>query len=153
MYNHHMIDNHEGNLGHWVKRLNIAMTQNVNRILQPYGLTHSQWQVLYYVANTDNEITTQKDLLAKLYLESATLTKLVDTLVRKGWLTREENTIDRRVNTLKLTSAGKRNWQKLPDPIQQGRAVLLKGIDPKDVEQARRVLERAFNNLKATEET
>src|SRR5688500_6335618 len=100
-------------LSHWLKRAYLAMTAHVNEVLRPHDLTPSQWQVLALVGKCAPEPVTQKKIQCCLRVEAATLTGVVDGLVRRGWLTRSENAEDRRVNELCLTAAGKEVYGKL----------------------------------------
>ncbi|MHB1629347.1 MAG: MarR family winged helix-turn-helix transcriptional regulator [Bacilli bacterium] len=75
------------NLGHWVRRVYHEITLRTNEVLRPYGLARSQWEVLYRIVSTDG--VTQKDSQTAMDVESGTLTGIVDSLVKKGWLVRD----------------------------------------------------------------
>src|SRR5260370_18651032 len=83
-------------LGHWIKRAFLALTGHVNDLLRPHDLTYSQWQVLSFVARHTDGAATQKELQCWLKVEAATLTGVIDGLVRRGWLTRSDSADDRR---------------------------------------------------------
>jgi DNA-binding MarR family transcriptional regulator len=138
---------YDGHLGHTVKRLYHLMGQYFNTILRPYGLASSQWYVLY--AMSQSAQITQKELQAAMQIESATLTAMVDALVRKGWIERRQSPRDRRVKELHFTAEGKRLWEKLPDPIMAIRARMLQGIALDEEKTARKILDKAIQNLEA----
>jgi DNA-binding MarR family transcriptional regulator len=135
-------------LGHWIKRAYLSLSGYVNERLRPHDLTFSQWQVLSFVARRDGGVTTQKELQSWLKVEAATLTGVVDGLERRGWLTREESTDDRRVRRLALTAAGRRVYESvspwLSEEVQQR---VLEGLSPGQVAVAREVLQRVVENL------
>jgi DNA-binding MarR family transcriptional regulator len=83
-----------------------------------------------------------------LRVEAATLTGVIDGLVRHGWLLRRENAADRRVNELLLTEAGAAVYGKLaPWVSQQVRERLQRGLSPGQVTLAREVLQQMAQNL------
>jgi DNA-binding MarR family transcriptional regulator len=137
-------------LGHWLKRAYLAMTAHVNEVLRPHDLTHSQWQVLALVGKCDPAAVTQKKIQCCLRVEAATLTGVVDGLVRRGWLIRRENAEDRRVNELCLTDAGKAvhselsSWvtAKVAERVQQG-------LTPAQVAETKAILQQIAANLEA----
>jgi len=136
------------NLGHWIKRYHLLASQQVNDILKPYGLARSQWNVLFYVQQSDG--LSQKKLQGLLHIESASLTGIVDSLIRKGWLERTTDQHDRRIKILTFTTAGKERWRTVPDPISIVNSHTLKNIPEDDIMIARQVLERAVRNLENT---
>jgi DNA-binding MarR family transcriptional regulator len=135
-------------LGHWLKRAYLAMTGHVNDLLRPHDLTHSQWQVLALVGKRAPEPATQREIQACLRVEAATLTGIVDGLVRRGWLVRRENAADRRVNELSLTEDGAAVYRELCEwvtPRLQER--IQRDLSPGQVAVAREVLQQVVRNL------
>lgn len=133
------------NLGHWIKRVDHAITLRTNALLRPYGLARSQWEVLFRIAATAG--VTQKSLQSAMQVESGTLTGIVDTLIRKGWITRAAQPQDRRVNLLQLTIEGRHRWQEVPNPITQLRPRMMQGISSADEAWAIHILQQAVRNL------
>ena len=72
-----------------------------DRRVKSLGLTRSQWWVLQYVFR--NHGATQSELAEVLEIEKATLGRLLDRLVDKGWLRREADAGDRRAKRIYLT--------------------------------------------------
>ena len=138
-------------LGHWIKRAFLALTGHVNDLLRPHDLTFSQWQVLSFVARKPAGAATQRELQCWLKVEAATLTGVVDGLVRRGWLTRSENADDRRVKQLALTPEGHAAYEAVSPWLSeavQGR--VLEGLSPGQVAVAREVLQRVVENLEGS---
>lgn len=135
-------------LSHWLKRAYLAMTAYVNDLLRPHELTYSQWQVLSLVGKRAPAPATQREVQNCLRVEAATLTGVIDGLVRRGWLLRRENAADRRVNELLLTEAGAAVYLKLaPWVSEQVRERLQRGLSPGQVTLAREVLQQMAQNL------
>ena len=72
-----------------------------DRRVKSLGLTRSQWWVLQHVFR--NHGATQSELAEVLEIEKATLGRLLDRLVDKGWLRRESDAGDRRAKRIYLT--------------------------------------------------
>jgi DNA-binding MarR family transcriptional regulator len=121
------------------------MTVRINEVLRPYGLARSQWEVLYRIVNAEG--ITQKDLQSVMNVESGTLTGIVDSLVKKGWLTRQEHPHDRRIKLLKMNLESQKRWSNIPNPIHLLRPHMMKGISEEEETFAIKLLQNAVMNL------
>ena len=132
-------------VGAWAKRLYFASRGVMDTVLRPYGLGSTQWYVLHQLANVGP--TMQRDLVNMLNIERATLSGVVTTLVRKGLVAQAPDSEDQRQRMLRITRAGSRLWEALPNPIEQILKVAFDGADPAELEIARRVLQSATKRL------
>ena len=132
-------------VGAWAKRLYFASRGVMDAVLRPYGLGSTQWYVLHQLANVGP--TMQRDLVNMLNIERATLSGVVTTLVRKGLVAQAPDTEDQRQRMLRMTRAGSKLWEALPDPIEQILQVAFDDADPAEVEVARKVLQAATKRL------
>jgi DNA-binding MarR family transcriptional regulator len=132
-------------VGAWAKRLYFASRAVMDTVLRPYGLGSTQWYVLYQLANEGPTI--QRDLVRMLNIERATLSGVVAALVRKGLVAQAPDSEDQRQRILRLTRAGGKLWKALPNPIEQIVEVAFDGVDPAEMEIARRVLQDATRRL------
>ena len=132
-------------VGAWAKRLYFASRGVMDTVLRPYGLGSTQWYVLYQLANVGP--TMQRDLVNMLNIERATLSGVVMTLVRKGLVAQAPDSDDQRQRMLRLTRAGSKLWEALPNPIEQILQVAFEDADPGEMEIARRVLQAATKRL------
>ena len=114
-------------------------------ILRPYDIGSTQWYVLYHLANEGP--TMQRDLVLMLQIERATLSGVVTTLVRKGFVDQTPDTEDQRQRMLRMTRAGTKLWKELPDPIDLIITVAFGDADPAELAIARRVLQTATQQL------
>jgi DNA-binding MarR family transcriptional regulator len=83
--------------------------------------------VLYQLANVGP--TMQRDLVNMLNIERTTL-GVVTTLVRKGLVAQAPDSDDQRQHMLRITRAGSRLWEALPNPIEQILKVAFADADP-----------------------
>ena len=132
-------------VGAWAKRLYFASRAVMDTVLRPYGLGSTQWYVLYQLATQG--ATMQRELVEIMNIERATLSGIVTTLVRKGLVSQTPDADDQRQRMLRLTRAGSKLWNALPNPVEQILRVAFHGADPAEMEIARKVLETATKQL------
>ncbi len=73
-------------------------------LLDEIGLTYTQYIVMLVM--WEERRISVKELGAKLYLDSGTLTPVLKSLASKGFVTRERSTEDERVLIIELTAEG-----------------------------------------------
>ena len=78
------VDVAQESVGPWVKRCYMAARAAMEDALRPHGLGATQWYVLYQLAHDGP--TLQRDLQRTLTVERATLSVVVTTLARKGFV-------------------------------------------------------------------
>jgi len=88
----------------------------------------------------------QRDLVGLLQIERATVSIVVTSLVRKGLVERSKDAVDQRQKELRLTTAGARLWDELPD-LTFIRDIAFGGFSDADIETAVRVLKKATEQL------
>lgn len=132
-------------VGAWAKRLYFAARSVMDSVLRPYDLGSTQWYVLHQLANKGP--TMQRDLVAMLQIERATLSGIVATLVRKGLVEQMPDSDDQRQRMLRITRSGMKLWKKLPDPTELILELAFDGVDPAELAIARRVLQTATQRL------
>ena len=115
--------------------------------LRPHGIGATQWYVLYQLAHDGP--TLQRDLQRTLNVERETLSVVVTTLARKGFVEQLPDRVDQRQKLLQLTSAGARLWKKLPD-LSRIEDVAFNGMDAADLATAVRVLRTATDRLNSS---
>lgn len=74
--------------------------------LKPYDLTHSQLNVLHILANNYPEPMTSKAIKQQLIVASPDITRLLDRLVKKEWVSRETCESNRRELDITITETG-----------------------------------------------
>jgi len=89
----------------------------------------------------------QRDLSLLPKIERATLSGVVATLVRKGFVLQTPRRCGSTSTYLEITDAGLKLWDELPDPIALGHAISFDGADEDDLATTRRVLRAATPRL------
>ncbi|MCH5583975.1 MarR family transcriptional regulator [Shimazuella sp. AN120528] len=142
-----MNDLAEQQLGHWVRQLNHVLIHSISETLKPFDLGHSQWQVLS-ILDAEKKISIKK-LREQMNVESGTLTGVIDALIRKGWVLREEDPKDRRIKQIMMTKTGQIRWASLPNPKSLVHQKLSNNIPLEEIAVTVKVLQQAYENLTA----
>ncbi|WP_297770802.1 MarR family transcriptional regulator [uncultured Roseovarius sp.] len=111
------------------------------------GLTAVQFRVLQIVADWESCTATQ--IAQQMRVSQATVTALVDKLVKHGVVVREKSQTDRRQTNIVITAAGRDTIRRAPDALQQRYVRKFETLE--DWEQAQLVasLERVATMLDA----
>ena len=109
-------------------------------------ITIDQWLVMKVIQeNSENK---QHEVAGKVFKDSASVTRIIDLLIKKGLLERDIHSSDRRRTELNLTKKGKNILSKTQKIVSENRAKALKGIDEKKISDLRTVLNTIISNCK-----
>lgn len=133
-----------GTVGAWAKRCFFAGRALMEEALRPHGLGATQWYVLHQLAQVGP--TMQRELVALLQIERATVSIVVSALVRKGLVEQVPSDRDQRQKLLRLTPAGTKLWSELPD-LAFIHDEAFGGFSAADIETTARVLRVATERL------
>ena len=87
--------------GSWVE-------ENVKRALSPFNLTHAQLNALSILLQNDPEPVSAIELKKKILVSNPDITRLLDRLVKKGYVLRETCPENRRKIDISLTDSGRK---------------------------------------------
>lgn len=76
--------------------------------------------------------TSQQRLAIHLALEKSTVSRLVDAMVAKGWVSKAKDPDNRRFQIVKLTPAGSAEAAAVTDAIRRRRARILSALTPEE---------------------
>lgn len=107
-------------------------------------ITIDQWLVLKTLY--DNPNITQREIAVSVFKDDASVTRMIDLLVKKGFLERSPYPEDRRRFGLELTAQGKKTQQALMPVIIRNRATALDGLSFEEVSTLRNLLQKITDN-------
>lgn len=84
---------------------------------QATGVTAAQFRALQIIAERGD--VTATEISQRMRVTQATVTSLVDKLVREGMVLREKSSADRRQTNIHITPKGRQTLDSAPDPLQQ----------------------------------
>lgn len=122
------------------------ITQAYHPLLSAHGLTYPQYLVLMVLWEKDAQPV--NDIAKRLYLETNTVTPLVQRMEKEGILTRNKGKKDARQMIVKLTQKGKQLQEDLSNvPFSVGSAVICKSVTPETVPELFRMLDDMIAQL------
>jgi DNA-binding MarR family transcriptional regulator len=103
--------------------LNLARTtdsfaRDIEVLLQPYGITSTQYNVLRILRGAGAEGATCTEISERLLTMDPDVTRLLDRLEKSGLAERARSTTDRRVVLTKITDEGQKLLQQLDEPVR-----------------------------------
>lgn len=109
-------------------------------------ITIDQWLVLK--ALHSNPDLNQHEIAVATFKDHASLTRIVELLVKKELLSRTIHTHDRRRFNLTLTRKGIQMLKAMEPVVNNNRKAALKGLTKTDINQLQHMLNRVINNCK-----
>lgn len=113
--------------------------------LNHYNITRSQWIALYYIKN--NNMITQKQLADKMSLKEPSVVRLLDKMELYGWVNRISSNDDKRMKFLALTDSGKEIETAMLDVAEKFKSDVLYGISLKDLDVFKSTLNKMLINI------
>jgi DNA-binding MarR family transcriptional regulator len=113
---------------------------------QGFDITIDQWLVLN--ALYEKPDITQLEIAGKVFKDTASVTRIIDLLIKKGLLIREAHNTDRRRFTLELTAEGRKLITKITGVVERNRAIALQGITEKELIRMKETLNNIIDNCK-----
>ena len=122
------------------------LTQAYHPLLSVQGLTYPQYLVLLVLWEKDAQPV--NDIAKRLYLETNTVTPLLQRMEKEGILTRKRGREDARQMIVSLTKKGKDLQNILADvPATVGQAVICDSVTPETAPDLFRILDDIINKL------
>lgn len=97
----------------------------------------------------DNESLTQLELVNITGLKAPTISITLRNMERDGIVRREKNDSDRRETHVFITPAGREMYEKLLAAIEKAQDIMVKNVNAKDLDTAKKVAEKMCANLLA----
>lgn len=111
-------------------------------------ITVDQKLILQYL--NDYPELSQNEIAELVFKDSASLTRMIDLMVGKGYLERSVNPKDRRRFIVELTPKGKEILEKLAPVIVENRKKAFAGISGEELIQLEKTLYKIISNLNET---
>ncbi|WP_277186735.1 MarR family winged helix-turn-helix transcriptional regulator [Caballeronia sp. BR00000012568055] len=139
----------ESSLGYYLSKARNVLVARTDVALKPLDLTSRQIGVVLMLAS--GRARTPQELSREMSYDSGSMTRMLDRLEKKGFLSRTRSDADRRIVELSLTERGRDAAARLP---QIGAAVLneqLQGFTRAELDTLTGLLARIIGNTPADE--
>lgn len=103
-------------------------------------------QLLVLQTMKDQPELTQQQIAVAVFKDFASITRIIDLLVRKGFLKRSDHPTDRRRFELTLTPEGNDLLEQVRPRILKNRRIALEGVEEEEMAIARKVLAKIVEN-------
>lgn len=139
--------NPDVSVGHLMRTLLACLSQEIERELEPSGLTNAQWKPLFTLAL--GRAFTVAELARTCQLDAGGTTRLLDRLEAKGFCKRLRSLEDRRVVNVELTDAGREAAKAVPIALSRVQNAHLAGFSADEVQMLTGFLRRMLDNANA----
>lgn len=116
--------------------------------LAEVGLSDATWSPLVHIGRSGGGIS-QKDLAARVGIDTSTLVRLLDILSAKGLIERRQDPTDRRANLLYLTPEGQSMLARIQQVLDVAETRMLADWDDETMQQLTDRLEQLDQRLRA----
>jgi DNA-binding MarR family transcriptional regulator len=136
-------------LPYLLNRAGARIAASFSEEVRPLGATLQMWRVLAALREQDGR--RMGDLSKTTSIEVSTLTRLVDTMEKKGLVARRRDAADARVVALHVTPAGRRLTQRITPIAERYERVALAGFTAVETDTLKATLRRLYINMEALE--
>lgn len=122
------------------------LTQAYHPLLSQHGLTYPQYLVLLVLWEKDAQPVNA--IARRLYLETNTVTPLIQRMEKIGIVARNKGDKDARQMIVTLTRKGKQLQEKLAEvPVTVGKAVICESVTPETAPELFRMLDDMITKM------
>lgn len=114
--------------------------------LSEIGLEIGQPKMITYLAN--NGPCRQRELAAYFEIDSAAVSRMLDSLEKGGFVIRKADEESRRSNLIALTDKGRKAQRKWRDYCQEMEKIMLRGFNEEEKTRFAEYLSRAYQNFR-----
>lgn len=118
----------------------------INAQLEPFGLTGTEGDLLFLLV-TGSDNLQQEQLAEQLDIGKAVVSRAVDSLVSKGYVSRTRSNTDRRAYTINLTDKALKISKSITEVYDNLYSLARKGIADDDFINIETLLSRISKNL------
>lgn len=125
-----------------VIRLSYRIEQRVERNLSRFDLTRGEFEVLSVLLRSSSNPVTPKKILERVLISSGGLSNRIKALETKGFVTRSQDTADRRGVVLALTEKGRSIATRAAQSHLNVEREILQGLAMEDAAQLAELLKK-----------
>ena len=120
------------------------LAQDADLLIKIYGLTATQYNVLRILRGAGPDGLACKGIGDRMISRDPDMTRLLDRLEKRSFITRERQTHDRRVITTRITPEGLEILKKLDEPIDALHKKQFRHLTAAKLKALAEALEEAF---------
>lgn len=97
-----------------------------------YSITIDQWLIIKAIL--ENPGITQNEIGDLVFKDSASVTRIIDLMVKSEYVIRHVHPDDRRKTNLEVTDSGKKVIREVQNIVENNREIALKGVSKDELE-------------------
>lgn len=109
-----------------------------------YKITVDQWLIIKVLM--ENPTISQQEIAGKVFKDNASVTRIIDILVKSSYLDRKVNPKDRRTSILTVTAEGESIISKVQDLVLENRRIAQVGITLEELQNLNTTLKTIIKN-------
>lgn len=129
-----------------ILRTSDLLENRLARLLRQYDLTPSQYNAMR-IMRGEGEPMPCLEVAVRMIQVAPAITRVVEQLVGRGLVDKQQSSEDRRVFLVELTASGTRLLKKLDEPIQSLHQTLLGHVSKSDLKTLNGILETAREDI------
>ena len=127
-----------------IKEYRKISQKNISNVVEDITID----QCLILMVLTGNADISQNEMAQLIFKDNASITRMIELMVKKEYLARTIHREDRRKYTLEITEKGKKTIDLIGPVIQQNRAIALDDFSEEEVALLDKMLNKIINNCK-----
>ncbi len=139
----------EKSLGPWIGRTSKMVDYYIQEGLQQYGLDLTKEQMVVLKKVNDQDGLNQNELAFLTYRDKSSLARLLAKMEKKGYLYRQQNEEDKRINEVFLTALGREIFQECKVVIKDILHTMENNLCEAEIQETIRVLKQVQQNFNA----
>ncbi len=125
--------------GHWV-------TDQVGMALKEFGITEPQFNVLRILRGAKGEPLSVHTILGRMLRRSSNITRIVDKLLKKGFVERKECPENRRKVDITITTRGLEALLKMDEKIETLQKPIMGNLNEEELDSLEKLLIKLKSN-------
>jgi MarR family transcriptional repressor of mepA len=117
-------------------------------LLERCGITQGQSKILHMLIIEEGNVVTQRDIERRFFISASTVTSMLNTLQRDGYIRREADENDGRVRRIVLTSKGRSCESIIYDTAKETEERLMRVLTQEEQAMFQSLLKRLADNVR-----
>ncbi|WP_394774205.1 MarR family winged helix-turn-helix transcriptional regulator [Flavobacterium sp.] len=129
-----------------IKEYRKVCQKNIQKIVNDITVD----QCLVLIILNDNEKISQIEIAKLIFKDNASITRIIELMVKKDYLTRQVDEFDKRKTKLIITEKGKKTVVLLTPVFKLNRETALNGVSGEEIELLDKILNKIISNCKTS---
>jgi len=121
----------QDHLGFWLRKLSNHVSASFAQRVEKYGVSVANWVVLRVLFN--DEAMTLTEVVRAVGVDQGALSRMVERLVARGWVSRQESPTNRREVAISLTAEGRKLVPKLAREADENDRMIFGHLPPSEI--------------------